>query len=141
MNKKFKKHINIHMDVYETDLVIAYNYSNKELIKIIQNEKEIIKFKRHKKEFVNYLKEDPKSYCGTYMSNDRRHLIRIWSQKTPKDLINTISHEVFHFVRRMLTYRGFTLSPDSEEAYSYLTGYLMGEIYDKLIVDILRHQK
>jgi hypothetical protein len=45
------------------------------------------------------------------------------------DRHQVISHEVFHATYRILFSRGMFLTYQSEEAYAYLTGHLVREIY------------
>lgn len=47
-----------------------------------------------------------------------------------KDLDNvpTIAHEAMHFVFDILEQKGVTYSKDSEESYTYLLGYVVGQI-------------
>jgi len=44
----------------------------------------------------------------------------------------SISHEAFHVAFETLVSRGIFPSPDTEEAYAYLVGHLVREIYKNL---------
>lgn len=46
--------------------------------------------------------------------------------------IVTIAHEALHGTFAILKDHGVTLSPDSEEAFTYLHDFLVGKIQDKL---------
>lgn len=140
-DKKFKKIISIELPIYESILWVSYEHTNEDLIAMVKENEDFIEGKKNKKGFISYLKEDQKKYRGVFISNDHEHLIRIWKQEDMKELINTITHEVFHFVKRILKTKGLKLTNSSEEAYAYLTGYINGEIYEKMILDIPQYQK
>lgn len=140
-DNKLKKIISIDLPLYESTLWVSYEYTNTELIEMVKKNENFIEGDKNKKGFISYLKEDRKEYKGIFISNNHEHLIRIWKQNDMKDLINTVTHEVFHFVKRILKTKGFKLTNSSEEAYAYLTGYINGEIYDKMIKDMPEYQK
>jgi hypothetical protein len=60
-----------------------------------------------------------------------RSLVRL--KKAPKtaNQKGILSHEVFHVADFILRHIGIRLSEDSHEAYGYLIGYLVEEIYKK----------
>lgn len=43
-----------------------------------------------------------------------------------------VAHECLHLVHFIMRRVGITLSQESEEAYTYLQGYLLGQILDKM---------
>ena len=48
------------------------------------------------------------------------------------DFFESLSHEILHVAFDILNTRGFVLSRDSEEAYTYLMGFLVKEIMKKI---------
>jgi hypothetical protein len=51
--------------------------------------------------------------------------------KDEKDLWDTISHEIFHYVFHLFNnIIGIPCKTSSEEVYAYTTGYILGEIYE-----------
>lgn len=54
----------------------------------------------------------------------------VWFSKY--DICSTvIAHELLHAVFNALRHIGISLSESSEEAYTYLFGFYLGELYDK----------
>jgi len=48
------------------------------------------------------------------------------------EFFDSLSHEILHVAFNILNTRGFVLSRDSEEAYTYLMGHLVKEIMKKI---------
>lgn len=44
---------------------------------------------------------------------------------------NTVAHEIFHAVYKILTDKGIICSDNSEEAYAYLIGFVTEQFYKK----------
>jgi len=59
---------------------------------------------------------------------------RVASMVFNKDLINyeLISHEIYHFVIYISKISDFQLNDGSEECFSYLTGFISQQVFDKL---------
>ena len=136
--KKYSKVINIHVPIYNTNLIVSYNQTDNELIKTI-GEAEYIPKKEHQ-ELINFIKGYKDSFVGLYINNGKNHIIRLKEENEIWKLIDTTSHEVLHFVFELLKIRGIKHCTKSEEAYTYLNGFLMGEIYHQLIQGILDYQ-
>lgn len=136
--KKFKKQVIIPIAVYEKELLIFYNYSDEEVKRYIKNK--------------NYINDDTleswnaifdgnnERNKGTYMGNGKNHIITISEEYDEKSLINTFAHEIMHFVYGVTQHLGLRLTNESEEAFTYLMGYTMGEAYSKIIEPIMLHQ-
>lgn len=54
-------------------------------------------------------------------------MIRVYSPVETPEQYSTLVHELFHATDFILDYRGMKLVDGSDEAYSYLIGYLMEE--------------
>jgi hypothetical protein len=52
------------------------------------------------------------------------------SAKSP-DFKNTLAHEMFHLVFKILDRAGMKLTNESQEAFAYLQGYLVEQIYKR----------
>ena len=61
------------------------------------------------------------------MEKEGRGVLVIWVSNE-----RDIAHEVFHCANHILDVCGLELSPESEEAYAYLIGYLDSEIRKEL---------
>lgn len=62
------------------------------------------------------------AYCNVIFKGDHIYPI-IWCSVPDEPWV--LAHELEHFVHWLLDYKGLTCSPDSDEAYAYLLGYLM----------------
>lgn len=58
--------------------------------------------------------------------------LKSFSPKEP-DFYAGLHHELTHLVHFILNEIGMRLSDDSDEAYTYLTGYLTKKIYEQLL--------
>lgn len=79
---------------------------------------------------------------GVYLYNNAERYHLIWMPEVPRivDHYATLVHELQHFVFRFLDLRGFEHTDASDEAYSYLLGYVYGEI-EGTICDIKSKEK
>lgn len=59
-------------------------------------------------------------------------LIRLRVYPTTNDHFASLHHEIFHYVMHIMSRIGMTWTPKSDEAYSYMIGYLTKEIYNRL---------
>jgi len=77
---------------------------------------------------------DPDVFDGG-LSGMRKLNPIIWLPHIPCSYgdFDSLAHEIFHAANNTLESRGFKLSTDSHEAWAYLTGYMTGKIYEKLL--------
>lgn len=135
--QKYKTIVKIPIPIYETNLILSYNHTSEELIEIV---KTTDFFPEYRKEYwENFIDGYKLSFAGLYMTNDYQHLIRIAEMETQKELINTVSHELLHFLSGMLRHKGLHMTEETEEAFCYLQGYLMEETYEKFIYKIIQN--
>lgn len=67
------------------------------------------------------------------MNKYNQSLIRLWNYPTTCEEYGSLQHEIFHAVTFIFDRIGLKFSLlKSDEAYSYLIGYLTTEIYKKL---------
>jgi len=134
--KKFKKGTNIKVDVYRGELYILYNYTSKE----IQNWVKKSKLSKHaKKRIIGFYKHNGTSDSGVCHRDGLRCMINIQHSKKVYEVVDTLSHEVNHYVFGLMKYVNIELSDSSEEAFAYLNGYLMGEAYKQLIEPLISY--
>lgn len=57
-------------------------------------------------------------------------MIRVYSDLKTAEDYNTLVHELFHATDFVLDYRGLKLVDGSDEAYSYLIGYMMEKVME-----------
>lgn len=137
--QKYSKIVKIEVPIYNSSIIIEYNHTTDQLCNIIKTRKEIV-HEINKQVFIDHLKKDDKPYKGFYTNNDYDHIIRITEENDPKELVNTVSHELLHYTLNMLRFRGINPGDEpAEEAFTYLYGYLMGEAYEKLIQHIIKN--
>lgn len=74
---------------------------------------------------------------GTYLFNETTGYHLIWMPEVPAKVSQyaTLIHEMQHFVFKFLDLRGFSHTEASDEAYSYLLGFIFTEI-DTIIAEI-----
>lgn len=136
--KKFKKQVIIPIGVYEKELLIFYNYSDSDVKRYIKSKNYI---NDESLESWNTLFDGTnEKNKGTYIGNGKNHIITIAEDYDEKSLINTFTHEIMHFVFGLTQHVGMRLANESEEAFTYLMGYTMGEAYDKIIEPVMLHQ-
>lgn len=135
----FKKSFTIPIDIYGMNLELIYNYTTAEVRDYIT---QIETWSDEtKKEFIECFDGDTHTSRAYYVGNGRYHIIHIGEENDNKELINSIAHEVLHFVLGMTRHINLKPTNSSEESHCYLMGFVMGEIYDKLVKEILEHQK
>lgn len=71
---------------------------------------------------------------GRYvMLPNNQSLIRLWNYPTTPEEYGSLQHEIFHMVMAVMDRIGMKfIMLESDEAYSYLIGYLTKEIYKRL---------
>lgn len=72
------------------------------------------------------------SLKGYYTHNDPLKVIYMSETEDYHEFISVLSHEILHAVFNIAKYVGLKYSDKSEEAYTYLTGYITREIYKQL---------
>lgn len=75
---------------------------------------------------------DSVSAAMTYVFGNRNCLVRFKVEEPTPDFHDCVAHEAFHCAAGILDYVGVKLGSKSEEAYAYLLGYIVKEIYEKL---------
>lgn len=140
-----RQHIPIMIDMYPLRVHVFLNYTEKDKNKIL---KQIIKFqkkdlitKKGTERFKTGIKEAIDSVdfidsCG-WMTNYRgTSLIFVHQFDVKKDLINsldTLVHEIVHVTAHSGRYICMPLAESSEEFYTYLTGFIMKSVLEKVI--------
>ncbi|SKA30178.1 hypothetical protein SAMN04488128_103233 [Chitinophaga eiseniae] len=66
------------------------------------------------------------------VQDDMFCLVRLRYYPDNADDIGTLTHEVLHAVAQTFNDMGLCLNEGSEEAYAYMTGYLIREVYKNL---------
>lgn len=86
------------------------------------------RLKKKKADYGDYFEEEFTKGRAT-LFNSKHCLIRFY--KTAD--INTIAHECFHMVTLLMDFIGLKFDLNhNDEAYAYLLGYLVEEIYKKI---------
>ena len=126
------KTFGIFVPIYEAMVIVSYNTSQDTLIKALKkdevcDEKDILMFELAKEEYA----PTPKGAITIEMGSV--FIVDISKHDNIYSLHNAIAHELFHVVHLLLEQKGFKLTDESQEAYSYLIGYLTEEIYREWI--------
>lgn len=135
--KKFKKEINIKVDVYRGELYILYNYTSDEIQQWVKKSN---LSKHAKKRIIGFYKHNGTCDSGVCHRDGLRCVINIQHNKKVHEVFDTLSHEVNHYVFGLMKYVNIELADSSEEAFAYLNGYLMGEAYKKLIEPLIKYK-
>ena len=69
----------------------------------------------------------------TIMFNGNQTLIRMYEHRNTPEWHGNLDHEIFHAVDFLMDRIGMKLTNDSDEAYSYMIGYVTKEIYKRLL--------
>ena len=109
--------------IYPRGVMFSFGQSNKELIKSMN---------RYKMTPITNIDLQDGDF-GYFKDCSYNGLIRMPSIPfTPKEY-STLQHEICHFVFSILDYIGVQLEiHKSEEAYTYLIGYITEKVYDKI---------
>lgn len=133
--KEFKKAIKVKIDVYNRDLHVLFNYNPRESRNYINKK---TNFSNKSKElFLKHFTDERQDGKGSCISDGIDSFIILGDYRDIPDLVNTISHEAFHFVFTVLDHAGLKLSYKSEEAYTYLIGYVVEEIYRGIVEPLI----
>lgn len=132
--KEFKKEIKVNLDIYESEIILLYGYTYKEVKKWLKSSNLTSGSKDRIAAWYDYYKDD---YMGVYHKDGFKHLINIKGQEDIHQVVNTVAHEVTHCVFALTKYVGIKLSGKSEEAYTYLMGYIMGEVHKQLVEPLI----
>lgn len=125
MKIKNKKLISFEIPLYGGNILFSNNYSIDQIIDAIKDENYTDdRTLLHLKENV----EEITTNGGVTFSDGAFTIIALGSQETVADYLNTLTHEIFHAVFYILEHRGLKLTVDSQEAYAYLSGYIMEQI-------------
>lgn len=124
------------IDIWSTFVVVTYGDNEKFLKKSITSQKRWNK--KQKKEMLKALKinlKDKKKSRASYMYQEKfqLHYIHIFEHSNLIELISHVSHEALHATFSILEEKGVTYTPESEEAYTYLQHYILGEIIKEIL--------
>lgn len=110
------------LGVYPFDLMVSFGESDKKLLKRLE------KYGIKEEEFEG---SNGKEYTGNYrMFENGQSLIRM--PKIPKTPFEhgVLSHEILHCVFAVMESVGIEYHPKSEEAFTYLQGYITQKIFE-----------
>ncbi len=125
--KKTGKFFLIKMGIYPFDVMVSVDEPDDVLIKRLE------KYGNDKEDFKGLMNLHETVRGRLAMLPSNQSVIRLVSQPTKHEMMNVISHEVFHSATYILDRIGMKFKlGTSDEAYAYLIGYLTTEIYKKL---------
>lgn len=120
--KSKKLNFIIPLVVYPFDVMISFGQTDEELKKVIESKN--VKWSDNMK---------CKGKGLFYMTKDNQSLIRLWNYPVTNEDYGTMQHEIFHCVTHVLDRVGMKFKLyTSDEAYSYLIGYITTEILKKI---------
>ena len=123
--KKAKKCFTvIDIPIYQGWLIMSINQTDDEFLKSYMKVRGITD-KTAAEVVVSSVRQDVEQELGKTAHFMGNCMIRVYSElKDPRDY-NTLVHELLHATDFILDYRGLKLVDGSDEAYTYLIGYLM----------------
>lgn len=125
--KQINMYFEIDLEVYPYIVNVSIGQKDKELFKSLKNSGVKVK-KQHKSVF------DLGTGAGLFISSDdcKYLVIRLPGLPESPTEYGTLSHEVLHTVTKVMKWAGLKLSSSSEEAYTYLQGYITRKILEKI---------
>lgn len=132
VNKKQVFHITAHP--YKQDIVVVINGDIQDLIKYYEKIGSV-----SAKKNAQYVKEnieldyfDDKTDGTVFPSIPYGYAVLLKHKEGWITTTEVVAHECLHLVHFIMRRVGITLSHESEEAYTYLQGYLLGQILEKM---------
>lgn len=115
----------IPLDIYPFIVSISIKQSDKQLFKSLDKVK--IKYEgfKHHFDLENY-----EAICTA--TKDKDLVIRLREKPTSGYDYGTLSHEILHATIQIMKWVGMELSDSSEEAYTYLQGYITRRFFEKI---------
>lgn len=113
----------VDLEVYPFHIMFSFGESDKKLFKLLK------KLGIKKKEYKLMVMDSQGKYM---MFTGKSSIIRMPKKpKTPEQL-GTLQHEILHATIEIMRTVGMPLSETSEEAYTYLQGYITKKVWEKL---------
>ncbi len=126
-----------YLELYSTSFVISINQSDEELreclFETLRNKDGSDIAENYLNERMNDLKRKSPSHQGICVSCEGIYYIRLYEEVNTIYQHGYLAHEIGHAVFFCLRDRGMVFSEDSEEAYTYLIGYITSKAYSLLI--------
>jgi len=115
--------------IYDFDIMFSVGESNYQIYKAVEQ--------RLKDEDFKIFQDDEMLFKMPETTNGRtvhnliggQTIIRLRSKPKNPQGYSVLAHEIFHAVDFIMRHIGITLSPDSDEAYAYLIGYVTREFF------------
>lgn len=122
--KPKKAFTTIDLPIYGGWVMVSINQTDTELIRSYMKERQIAD-KTAAEMACSYVFQESGLELGKTAHLQGNVLVRVYSDlKTARDY-NTLVHELLHATDFILDFRGLRLVDGSDEAYTYLIGYLM----------------
>lgn len=119
----------IYLDIYDATVYVSINQTDNEF------KKSYMKAKGESDDilvdmYVNQTSKESERHLGRTLFSGGCATVRIYSDLSTSMRMGTLVHELFHATDMILEDKGLQLVPGSDEAYSYLIGYLMEKTMD-----------
>jgi hypothetical protein len=119
----------IRIDVYQRSVLVCINEPNHEVKRILEES-------GYEEELADDVSEYQKKGLGmgaySWIFDDRSCFMRFWPKEINPEFHDQVAHEIAHCAFAILDYIGVELGSKSEEAYTYLIGYITREFYTQL---------
>jgi hypothetical protein len=119
----------IDLPIYGGWVMVSINQTDAEFLRSYMKDRGITD-KTAAEIACSYVSRDVEQELGKTAHVGGNAIVRVYSEiKYPRDY-NTLVHELLHATDFILDYRGLKLVDGSDEAYTYLIGYMMEKTMD-----------
>lgn len=114
----------IDVPIYQGWVIVSINQTDEEFVKSYMKARGITD-KTAAQVACSYVNRDSENELGKTAHLHGNCMIRVYDELKSPLQYNTLVHELLHATDFVLDYRGLKLVDGSDEAYTYLIGYLM----------------
>jgi len=124
----------INVDVYNQDVMVHFGS--------LESLTEVLKKYMEKSVIDNVIKEFEKTTLGHSLYEESKGVFIVYMPEIPRDPLSwgTLSHELSHVTNGIMEKAGISFSHSSEEAYTYLLGFLTRKVMDNITSCYVRSQ-
>ena len=124
-----KQFFNIYVGVYQTDVTVAINMSEKEVLKEAKKIVEPKFYKLFEERVPGWDEAIKGTILGRTIQIGGGFCVLLTANKTEfRRFVGLVTHEMFHVTSGLLGKKGMELTPDTDEAYAYLIEHLVGRV-------------
>lgn len=124
-----KQFFHIHVGVYQTDITVAINMSEKEVLKEAKKTVTPEYYKVFEERIPGWDEATKGTTMGRTIQIGGGFCVLLTANKTRfRGFVGLVTHEMFHVTSGLMGKKGMELTPDTDEAYAYLIEHLVGRV-------------